>query len=356
MKILIYSDLHCSYNSSILPLYTDYDTYPKFTTRLNMILRTGKWLSGLAAEQDVDLIINGGDTFNNITVRTEELEAIYIFFSCFKDLKQKHYVVVGNHEKVNENFNASTILKGYENIYVIDKPTRINDIVSVLPYMESSEVNDEVLKPIKNQLLVSHIDIQGSCLRDSYILDSGVLPEFLAEYFDFVCNGHLHTAETLLSRNGKCVCNVGSVSSISFVDNQEYIPSAVIYDSDTNTFTRYENPHAILFRRCTVDTIKDLMTYISKLDPDHKYVLMVKYTNYDQKLDLQKVLDQSSIVIAYKLVNVYSAETVEGVVTDVADVSSLNIKEKFSEFLDTVELKYEKKDYLDLLERCEVNG
>lgn len=314
-----------------------------------MIIKTGEWLASLAANHKVDRIVNGGDTFDSTSVKAEELEAIRLFFSYFNSLDIPHYVLVGNHEKVSDNFNASEVLAGYKNITVLRKPAKLNDVISVIPYMDSSEINKSLLKSLKNKLLVSHIDIQGSCLRDSYILDAGVNPELLAEYFEMVANGHLHTAEHLETSKNQ-VWNIGGVSSSSFVDNQEYIPSAVIYDSETNTFERFNNPHTILFRRYSIDTLKSLMKVLRDLDKSYKYVLMIKYTNYDQKIDIQKILDKNDLVISYKLINVYTDTGKAADNTIVAEeFTTINIQEKFSEFLDTVDLKYDKKEYLKLL-------
>ena len=346
-KILIYSDLHCSYTSSILPLFSaNSEGNEKFTVRLNMIINTGKWLSALAEENKVDLIINGGDTFDSIVVKAEELVGISEFFKAFNKLKCKHYVLVGNHEKVNESFNGSEIFSGFPNVEVIDKPKKITDEISLLPYMSEKEITNKVLKDLSNKVLVSHIDIQGSCLRDKYILESGVNPEFLGAYFEFVANGHLHTAEKLNTTQGQ-IWNIGGVSSISFVDNQEYIPSCVIYDTNTNSFVRYKNPYAILFRKLSVDSVKDLLKERKKLT-DYKYVLSIKYSNYEQKVELQSILDKTDNVLSYKLVNeVIDARSSKP--DESIDLSALDIKSKFEEFLDTSELKYDKKEYLKIL-------
>ena len=343
MKVQIYTDLHCSYTSSILPLYSGESS--KFTTRLEMIVNTGRWLSDLAKKENVDLIINGGDTFDSIIVKAEELVAISEFFKCFEEVSCDHYVLVGNHEKVNENFNGSEIFSGFKSVHVVDKPKKITDEISLLPYMQEDLITHDLLKTIRGKLLVSHIDIQGSCLRDSYILDSGVNPEMLAEYFEFVANGHLHTAEKLKTTQNE-VWNIGGVSSISFVDNQEYIPSCVIFDTETKTFKRYENPYSILFRKISIDTVKDLLLELKKL-PENPVVLSIKFSNYEQKVDLQNILDKNSKVLNYKLVNTVVDPGTESL--DLVDVTSLDVKSKFEEFLDTTELRYEKQDYLNLL-------
>lgn len=346
MKVLIYSDLHCSYTSSILPLYSGKKDI--YTTRLRMIIETGEWLSSLAAEKNVNLIINGGDTFDSTIVKTEELNAIREFFEKFEKLSIDHFVIVGNHEKVNENFNASTILSGFKNITVIKEPQKINEFISVLPYVDSKEINSSILTPISNQLLVSHIDIQGSCLRDSYILDSGVNPELLAEFFEFTANGHLHTAE-LLETTKNSVWNIGGVSSISFVDNQEYIPSAVIYDTESKSFERFNNPNSILFRRASIDSVSDLMKFLKNLDKNYKYVLMVKYTNVDSKSEIETALSKNRKILAWKLVNTFIANPTKETVGSV-DLVNLDVPKKFTEFLETIELPYPKAKYKEILE------
>lgn len=347
LKVLIYTDLHCSYNSSILPLFKD--SKSKYTIRLDMILKTGKWISQIAKEENVDIIINGGDTFDNIIVKTEELECISEFFRNFQELKIPHYITVGNHEKVNDDFNAVEILSNYPEIKIIKEPTKINDKISILPHMDSKKVTNALLKTISNDILVSHIDIQGSCLRDSYILDFGVNPELLASHFKFVANGHLHTAEHLETTQNE-VWNIGGVSSISFVDNQEYLPSLVILDTDTLTFKRIPNPHSILFRRFTIDSLKDLVKDLKELDKNYKYALTVKYTNYDIKADVQETLEKNKKVIAFKLVNAFVNKTKLNQDTS-SLAANLDVTSKFIDFLNehTDSLKYDAKEYLSIV-------
>ena len=64
MRILMYSDLHISKTSSILPLSSD---NPKYSYRQNMIIETGKYLANLVKQEKPDMIINLGDTFDQHT-------------------------------------------------------------------------------------------------------------------------------------------------------------------------------------------------------------------------------------------------------------------------------------------------
>ena len=54
MKYLIFTDLHASYNSSIMPLYCEGS---KYTTRLQMIIDTLRWIFDTSKKEKVDKII-----------------------------------------------------------------------------------------------------------------------------------------------------------------------------------------------------------------------------------------------------------------------------------------------------------
>lgn len=352
MKVGIYTDLHCAYTSSILPLACP--TSSKYTTRLQMIIDTGKWLNELFTNNKVDMIVNGGDTCDSNILKSTEITALADFFKQFtSDIP--HYVITGNHEILDEDseFHATAILDGIGTITVINKPTKINDCVSVLPYMNSNNIDNNLLKSLSNNLLVSHIDIMGSALRAEYIMDTGVNPEMLAEYFDFVANGHLHTAEHVhTSKNN--VWNIGSTSSVSFVDNNEYIPSAIIYDTDTKTFKRYENPYTILFRKLSADSVSDVINQINNLSDDHKYVVRITCP-YDCREEIRQYLDGQSKVITYRVVSNNHGKSINlsnnSLLIKNLDRRS-DMKTEFIKFLNknSDSMKYPMKEYMKVLE------
>lgn len=352
MKIGIYTDLHIAYTSSILPLA--YSTSSKYTTRLQMIIDTGKWLNKLFTDNNVDIIVNGGDTCDSNILKSTEITALAEFFKQFtSDIP--HYVITGNHEILDENseFHATAILDGIGSITVVNKPTKINNYISVLPYMNSNNIDNNLLKSLSNNLLVSHIDIMGSALRAEYIMDTGINSEMLAEYFDFVANGHLHTAEHIhTSKNN--VWNIGSVSSISFVDNNEYIPSAIIYDTDTKMFERFENPYTILFRKLNVNSIADVISQTNNLSDNYKYVVRVTCP-YDCREEIRQYLDSLSKVITYRVVSNNYGKSIN-LSNDSLLIKNLDrqsdMKTEFIKFLNknSDSMKYPIKEYMKVLE------
>ena len=141
MKIFMYSDLHISKTSSILPNIDN----SLYTYRQQMILDTGKYLAKLVKLEKPDLIINLGDTFDQHTVTSYDIKIASEFFSNFLQFNIPHYVLVGNHEMLNRNFNAVDLLNNISNITVISENQTIqieneNVKLAFLPYCDYNEI------------------------------------------------------------------------------------------------------------------------------------------------------------------------------------------------------------------------
>lgn len=351
MKIGIYSDLHISTNSSILPMYdTKYDN--KYTTRLNMIIETGKWLYDEFEKNNVDIIVNCGDTLDSINVSADELSAMFDFYKHSKGIKEYH--IVGNHEMVNKDLYATSILNAFDFIRVIDEPIKLNNI-SFLPYMASSDVTYELLKSISSDILFSHIDINGSTLRGSYIIDNGVESEYLADNFKLVVNGHLHTPE-IISTSKNTVMNIGSVSSMSFVDNSEYIPSICIIDTDDiKNIKRIRNPHSILFRKKQVKSISELLDYLKSLDSKYRYAINIICEDTIRD-NVKEILNNDERIIANKVNIIYNHnEDIVKSSVNAEEVNAIDIKTEFYKFLKEKDVNNIEK-YIEIIDEvCNEN-
>ena len=73
MKIGIYSDVHISRTSSILPLYLNDQS--KYTLRLENCINSMNDMYQTFEDRNVDVIINCGDTFNSHTISADEMSA-----------------------------------------------------------------------------------------------------------------------------------------------------------------------------------------------------------------------------------------------------------------------------------------
>ena len=302
-----------------------------------MILDTADWMYNKFEDCGVDFIVNCGDTLDSSVVKAEEISALNDFYSKSHGIKEYH--IIGNHElnDSNKNFYSTYILGQLDFIELIDKPKRIefDDFsVAFLPYDKTENISYEELKKISADYLFSHIDIKGSALRGSYIMDTGVEPEFLADNFKMTINGHLHTPE-IIETSKNVVRNIGSVSSISFVDSNSYIPSICILDTATGKIKRCNNPHSILFRKYTVKTVSDLMAKIRESDSNYRYVVNV-VCPYEIHNDVKEILNSNPNIITNRVIvdmSDYKCDNPSNNNVSVEDLTSLDIELEFMKFL-----------------------
>ena len=360
MKIFMYSDLHISKTSSILPLTSNNS---KYTYRQNMIIETGKYLAEIIDEVKPDLIINLGDTFDQHTITSYDIDVASEFFKCFRYISIPHLVLVGNHEMINYDYNAIKILSNINNITVITEPSTIDlDFIATLhpdsaipsqsangemqsvkialmPYMEYKDILDFP----DGDFLFSHIDIMGMKIRGDYELPDGVSAEQLSKY-KLVFNGHIHKP----SIKGNIV-NVGSISTHSFADDNEAVPQCYVFDTQTLNLQTFKPTMCPLFRKVEIQSAEDLSKYIDDLDNKYKYILQITCP-FEIKENIKQMLDTQTLILAHRLnVKVDNTKIAEEN-SNVEIQSKVDIKKSFREFLDTMELKYPKELYLDVLE------
>ena len=104
MKILIYSDVHVSQDSSIVKSFGE-----KFSTRLEYIIKSLNWAEQLATDINCDLIFNLGDMFDKPVINAMEATAIQEV--KWSDIP--HYILVGNHDSnvASLEYSSTSILQ-----------------------------------------------------------------------------------------------------------------------------------------------------------------------------------------------------------------------------------------------------
>lgn len=352
MKIGIFSDIHASYTSSIMPLSSNCS---KWTSRLRMVELTFSWMKDLFEEEKVDLIVNCGDMFDSHTLRAEELS----LFSSIPPFEVPSYHLVGNHELLNSNYYSCSILNR-EGSIVIDSPKTVcldNVKLGFLPYMKADSIDSNVLKEIECDYLFSHIDIKGSHLRPDYIMDTGVDPSLLQMYCPNVFNGHLHTHEIVLKNEEGFVMNIGSATSKSFSDNNLYFPHVMIFNTDDNSYKFYKNPNAVLFRRVGGASESEVIKRIDAcvMENTYSYILRVSCP-YECCESIRRYLQKLKSVIAYRVVGkienrkeiINNDNTLEVSSSDDVDREFLRFLESNSE-----KLKFNIDDYKKVLAEVE---
>ena len=343
MKIGIYTDIHCAITSSILPLHTPNSEY---TTRLQMIVSTFKWMYSLFEQQNVDLIVNCGDLFDSYNVRAEEISAMGDALSFGGKIPEIH--ILGNHEILDKQrkFNAVALLDNYSHISVISDPMRLSNKLSFLPYCDADTAS-EVVPYLSNDILFSHIDIRGSYVTPQHALDTGVSPSRLQDNFKRVINGHLHSPQTF----GECVHNIGASTSLSFSDNSDYIPRVSILDTRSLKLEYFDNPFAIRFCKLDNATSDSVMKLIESSDNQLCVRVKCKVDEVPSITGLLKKNIDAEKVVAYRIISIGDNSThieipeVPAIIESVYDVEG-----KFREFLSSRDdLKYSLSEYIDVL-------
>ena len=339
MKIFIYSDLHISKTSSIMPMHYD----DKYTFRQHMIIETGKFLANIINQEHPDLIINLGDTFDQHTITSYDVDVASAFFKCFDVCgKIPHYVVVGNHEMVNHNYNAVTLLNNIPNIQVISDATSLeifSERIAFLPYCDHTDI----LEFPDGEFLFSHQDIQGSVIRGDFTLPDGLNKNQLSRY-KLVFNGHIHKSSMIGN-----VVNVGSITTHSFSDDDSDAPQCYVFDTKTMDLKSFKSVICPLFRKIEItNSINELNVFLANLDANYRYILQC--TCPQELKELVKEILQNNQLIINSRINVKINKAIESkTLESITSLANINIKESFVEFLNTIDLKFPKQMYLDII-------
>ena len=342
MKILLYSDLHISKTSSILPQHSSDSRY---TYRQQMIIDTAVILKRVIDTHKPDLIVNLGDTFDQNTITSYDVEVASQFFSYFPD-HIPHMVLVGNHEMVNSDFNAVALLNNIKNITVVSEPYSVDYMGVKLAFLPYCDYNYLLQFP-EGDILFSHNDIQGSVIRGDFKLPEGIDVKTLKQLYKIVFNGHIHKPSTFDN-----VVNVGSITTHSFSDDNDFVPQCYIFNTDTmsmeNTIISTACP---LFRKLEVISVEQLNTLLKQLVSQQyfKYVLQVTCP-YALKEEIKDILDNTDFVVSYRISVKIDKETSTVDIPSINTVNNLDIKHSFKCFLQTIDLKYPLDVYESILE------
>lgn len=336
MKLFIYSDVHISRTSSILPLTSSVQNY---TYRQNMIIETAKWMSGLIDDLKPDMILNLGDTFDQNTLSSYDVDTANEFFNKFpKNIP--HKILCGNHEMLNQDYNVLKLLDSIEGIEVVDKPVKIENLMFI-PYCDYKDLD---LSTYDGDYLFLHHDIYGSRISPTNTLDFGISQDSLSK-FKLVFNGHVHASSKFAN-----VINVGSITTHSFADSSETVPTCYLFDTVTQEITEYSNICCPLFRKIPANTIEELHSNLGILDSRFNYVLHIDCA-FEIKQGVEEFLKDIPNIITYKITTKSIKQDEQIQENEVKIESNLDVMKSFKDFLNTgIELRYPMNLYNEILE------
>lgn len=366
MKIGIYSDIHISRNSSIIPLYLN--DKQQYTTRLNMCYDSMIWTYTMFKNNNVDMIVNCGDTFNSHIVTSDEVTT---FTNIINELYKPHnecdfptvkdITLLGNHDKFNNTFNSMNLTKLTDYTQLVDKYLYLslkNCDLYFISYYELDEFIENMLKMLNDypkqhekSILFMHGDINGSQLTGNKRIENHIGTDFLTKYFDIVINGHIHCHERIYNQNNKQIYNIGSLTTHSFADSNKHYGGCYILDTDTFEIKFFKNPYQILFRTYDIKSDDDEINLHDTLnnDKDLNVILKIK-CDYNRKESINRILNDFKNILKHKYIFTYENNIKSNVnITDNVSASN-DIKDEFITFLNNrTDLKGDISDYADII-------
>ena len=318
MKILIYSDIHISQDSSIVKSFGKY-----YSTRLEYIIKSITWAENLATNEKCDLIFNLGDTFNKPIVNAMEATAVQDI--CWADIP--HYILVGNHDSdvVSLEYSSVSILKKL-GFHIIKEVTHLydkDDVFTFIPY-----ILEDNRKPLteylvgKNDIVLSHNDIAGFRFGN-FVSKEGFKIDDIEKSCKLFLNGHLHNSSFLSDK----ILNVGNLCGQNFTeDSLKYSHGCWILDTKTNSLEFHENPYALNFYKLEYPADKKIFSNLK-----NNSVLMVKCERSYQE-ELKNILTKYSDKIVTTRVLLYDKDIIENIDTQVK-LDKVDHLKQFTDFI-----------------------
>lgn len=364
-KIGIYSDVHISRNSSILPTYIDDDIY---TTRLRMCKKSIEWAYVEFSRRDVKAVINCGDTFNSHTIASDELSTYVDIINRILTPFPYHWrpqydiTIPGNHDKFNNHFNSINVLKltGYSSLVEGFTYFSIDDYdCYCIEFYDYKEFGNKILEMLEKyprncskSILFMHGDINGSLLSGNKRIENYIATEFLSSNFDIVINGHIHCHEQIYKQNNKKIYNIGSLTSHSFADSNNHIPACYVFDTETGELEQIVNPHAILFKSYIINSSDDIANMINDFDSISNNLIVKIKCSIDKKETIEDIIHEHSNVLKYKFIFTYNSEltVIDKGSNELESNTTSDIKDDFINFLSKrTDLKANLEDYIQIL-------
>lgn len=250
---------------------------------------------------------------------------------------------------INSDFNAVALLNNIKNITVVSDPYSVDYMGIKLAFLPYCDYNYLLTYP-EGDILFSHNDIQGSTVRGDFKLPDGIETQTLKRY-KVVFNGHIHKPSIFEN-----VINVGSITTHSFSDDNDFIPQCYIFNTDTMKMENVIQSTACpLFRKIEVKDTNQLNDKIQEFRSQQYYKFVLQVTcPYNIKEDIKQILDNTDIIVSYRLsvkINKADNEINKPVIES---FNNIDIKQNFNQFLETLDLKYPLDVYKTVLEEVNI--
>ena len=325
MKILLFSDVHWSTNTSIVRSRGE-----KYSTRLELLIKSMNWVNDLAVKEGCDSMICLGDFFDKAQISDEESSAL----REIKWNKLHTAYLVGNHESSVSSLDFSTVdLFRNKRVDIVSKVklAELEDSqILFLPYITEDNrltlydyIKDFNLKN-KRLIIISHNDIKDA-QYGGFVSKTGFSVDDVMSNCNLFLNGHIHNKGQLTSR----IINVGSLTAHNFTnDSFTYEYGAWILDTKTLELTFFENPYSLNFYKLEINKEEDIKQ-LYKLKSNA--VLSIRCLNTLADITRQ-VLNSIKDVIEYRLI-LYSNTLNKHVLDENMQLNTSDHLTKFRDFI-----------------------
>lgn len=159
---------------------------------------------------DIPLIIAGDLHDTKANLRGECVNTI---IECFRRCYAPPYVLIGNHDKINEKSEDHSLKFLMPYAHIVDYPMKAHGL-ELIPYFSDPEELRHYLKRLpENSTIIMHQGVEGSNSGD-YIQDKSAISE--SDVVDFrVISGHYHTRQDIKCGRPRA----GAVGLWSYIGN-----------------------------------------------------------------------------------------------------------------------------------------
>jgi len=223
------------------------------------------------------------------------------FFDVLRDNNIQLYTILGNHDIAYKNSlkvnSPSLLLKEYDNITIIDKPTVIEDILCI-PWIcqENEQECLEAIKNSNNHICFGHFELANFSMYKGIENKEGLDSKIFSN-FEYVWSGHFHhksnkgnihyvgtpyelTYHDVNDPRGFYIFDF-TTRKLEFIENPYKMFHIIEYSDDIcfSQLEQYQNSYIKLYVKDRTDEFEVFLDHLNKVNP-------IKLTIIEEPKDL----------------------------------------------------------------------
>jgi len=164
-----------------------------------------------ANELNKPLVIAGDLHDTKANLRAECIDAI---ISCFQYADRKPYVIVGNHDLINEKGEENSLKFLTPYCILVDTPRSFEEFTMLPYYSDTFRLREDLADCVKDSILIMHQGVHSADMGH-YMKDTSSLPKETFKDFT-VISGHYHRRQTIDTGAGRTFSYIGNPYTLTF--------------------------------------------------------------------------------------------------------------------------------------------